>query len=91
METYSADLHRSCTSPAGVCDRGVLAYNKTYRMSTQVVVIGFILLIPSVIGILVGGVLLSLSLSHTKSQGQQEEAPGSEDKVSLGRRSLAAQ
>ena len=35
-----------------VCDRGTLAQKKIFRMSTPVVVIGFILLIPSALGIL---------------------------------------
>lgn len=36
-----------------VCDRGVLVPKKIFRLSTPVVVIGFILLIPSAIGMLI--------------------------------------
>ena len=41
-----------------VCDRGFLASKKIFRMSGPVVVIGFIFLIPSVLGILPAALLL---------------------------------
>jgi hypothetical protein len=41
-----------------VCDRGTLVRKKQFRMSGPVVVIGFILLIPSVLGIFVSGLIL---------------------------------
>ena len=40
------------------CGEGVLIKRKTYRMSVPVVVIGYILLIPCVLGMLLGGMLL---------------------------------
>jgi hypothetical protein len=42
----------------GVCNQGTLVRKKVYRMSGPVVAIGFILLIPSVIGIIISGVML---------------------------------
>lgn len=49
------------------CDTGTLVRRKKYRMSGVVVVIGYILLIPSVIGILVGGIGLVSSGAAGKS------------------------
>ena len=37
--------------PCKVCDRGSLRQQKTYRMSGVVVFIGYILLIPSILGL----------------------------------------
>ena len=42
-----------------VCDKGALVRQKIYRMSAPVVVIGYILLIPSVIGILISALMLA--------------------------------
>ena len=41
-----------------VCDRGMLVPKKIFRLSTPVVAIGFILLIPSVIGMLISALML---------------------------------
>jgi hypothetical protein len=41
-----------------VCDRGVLVRKKRFRMSGPAVAIGFILLIPSVLGILFSAFIL---------------------------------
>ena len=41
-----------------VCDAGTLVRRKKYLRSSVVVLIGYILLIPSIIGILLGGALL---------------------------------
>lgn len=40
-----------------VCQRGVLVHRKTFRMSGPVVAIGFILLIPSILGIIFSALL----------------------------------
>src|SRR5665213_332821 len=40
-----------------VCQRGTLVNKKVYRMSTPVVAIGFIFLIPSVLGILFSAIM----------------------------------
>jgi hypothetical protein len=48
-----------------VCDRGVLVEKKIFRLSTPVVLIGFILLIPSLIGMLIGAMGLIGSLAAT--------------------------
>ena len=46
-----------------ICDQGTLLSKEVFRMSGPVVAIGFILLIPSIIGIATGLLILSLSLS----------------------------
>lgn len=40
------------------CGQGELVKRKTYRMSLPVVIIGYLLLIPSILGILFGGLML---------------------------------
>lgn len=40
------------------CGQGALVKRKVYRMSSPVVVIGYLLLIPSILGILFGGLML---------------------------------
>jgi hypothetical protein len=44
------------------CRQGALVRRKTFRMSTPVVVIGFLLLIPSILGILFGGVMVVITV-----------------------------
>jgi len=46
-----------------VCDRGALIPKKTHRMSKPVVLIGYLLLIPSVLGILFS-LLMFVSAAH---------------------------
>lgn len=55
MGTYQpfAGFHPICK----VCDRGELVPRKVFRMSGPVVVIGFILLVPSALGVLVAGLV----------------------------------
>lgn len=50
--------------PCKVCERGVLAKRKVFRMSGPVVAIGFILLIPSIAGITASGLILLGTLSY---------------------------
>ncbi|HZQ51338.1 MAG TPA: hypothetical protein VFB14_04025 [Bryobacteraceae bacterium] len=54
-----------------VCDRGTLLPKKRFRMSPPVVVIGFILLIPSVCGIAFAVLLIFGSLSAAGVSGVQ--------------------
>lgn len=58
------------------CDSGTLVQRKKYRMSGVVVVIGYILLIPSVFGILVGvlGIVGSGSAGSTSMQAARATA-----------------
>lgn len=44
--------------PCGTCEAGELKKRKAYRMSGPVVVIGYILLIPSIIGMIFGFLLM---------------------------------
>src|SRR3989442_14471345 len=53
------------------CDRGTLTTQRKYRMSGIVVLIGFILLIPSVLGILFGVIGLVGSGSVASSSGER--------------------
>ena len=46
-----------------VCDRGALEKKEIYRMSAPVVVIGFLLLIPSILGMLAGGLMVAGAIS----------------------------
>ncbi len=48
MATAAPAMYFRCK----VCDRGALVSKKVYRMSAPVVFIGFVLLIPSVLGML---------------------------------------
>src|SRR5947209_2615647 len=57
------------------CGQGALVSRKTFRMSGPVVVIGFILLIPSVFEILFGVLMLvatGAASSQTSSSGERE-------------------
>lgn len=57
--------------PCKVCDRGVLARKKIHRMSGPVVAIGYILLIPSVLGVLLSiGAFLTMSVVSGTSSNQ---------------------
>src|SRR5579883_1910728 len=61
-----------------VCRQGELVMQKTYRMSTPVVLIGWLLLIPSFIGISIGICLIigtgAASVGATASLGQKSKA-----------------
>jgi len=52
-----------------VCDRGVLVRKKTFRMSGPVVAIGYILLVPSILGMIACGLVLFrfISLGSSRS------------------------
>lgn len=52
-----------------VCDRGALIPKKMYRMSGPVVAIGYILLVPSVLGMLVSALVLLGVLSYQGGDG----------------------
>lgn len=47
--------------PCRVCEKGTLMPQRVHRMSGPAVVIGYILLVPSLLGILLSGVFLVLS------------------------------
>ncbi len=55
------------------CDRGTLVRKKKYRMSGVVVLIGYILVIPSIIGILIGvaGIVGSGSAGTSSNQASR--------------------
>jgi hypothetical protein len=59
-----------------VCDRGALVSKKVFRMSWPVVAIGFILLIPSILGIVFSLIVLvgvnSVSVPHQPTQSAQD-------------------
>jgi hypothetical protein len=59
-----------------VCDRGVLVSKKVYRMSGPVVAIGYILLIPSILGIIVS-VLMFAGVTANRSGSATNESPQS--------------
>lgn len=50
--------------PCKICDRGELVRKRVYRMSAPVVVIGYILVTPSVIGVLFSGYMLWESIAQ---------------------------
>ena len=56
------------------CNAGEMIRCKRYRMSGPVVVIGYILLIPSVIGILISGLLVFGSGTAAKGMADDAEA-----------------
>jgi hypothetical protein len=64
-----AAAHPPSVAPGGVrcktCDVGVMQSDKQYRMSTPVVAIGYILLVPSILGILVALMMLITTASST--------------------------
>ena len=49
--------------PCKICDRGELIPRRLFRLSTPAVVIGFILLIPSVFGMFISGISLVIVLA----------------------------
>jgi hypothetical protein len=59
-----------------VCDQGTLGSKKVFRMSGPVVFIGFILLIPSVLGMVVSALMLigvnTVSLPHQPQQSAED-------------------
>jgi hypothetical protein len=54
-----------------VCDRGSLSPKKVFRMSGPVVAIGFIILIPSILGIVFGGIML-IGVNNIASQARHQ-------------------
>jgi predicted Zn finger-like uncharacterized protein len=57
-----------------VCDHGTLLKKKIYRMSTAVVVIGYILLVPSILGIIVSVIVALIAASATGVVSDQTRA-----------------
>ena len=55
--------NRNASLNCQTCGQGELVRRKTFRMSTPVVVIGYLLLVPSILGILFGGVMLFTTLA----------------------------
>jgi GYF domain 2 len=73
--------NRDASLNCQTCGQGELVRRKTFRMSMPVVVIGYLLLIPSILGILFGGVILFTTLaaggstvqsSYNRARGQLE-------------------
>ncbi len=63
--------------PCKICDRGVLTRKKIFRMSAPVVVIGFILLIPSILGILLSAFMfftVASTATRLNSKSDRERA-----------------
>ena len=58
-----------------VCDQGVLKKKKKYRMSVPVVLIGYVFLIPSIIGMLIGmiGIIVTGSATSETSKSIKQE------------------
>ncbi len=70
-----SDFHPPCK----VCDRGVLIPKKIFRMSRPVVAIGYILLVPSILGMLVSALILFGILSYNsegESSATKTTSPG---------------
>jgi len=55
-----------------VCDKGLLGQKKKYRLSGPVVAIGYILLVPSVLGIVVAVLALVMTSSSGGGGGLAE-------------------
>jgi hypothetical protein len=51
-------MNQQCQPPCKVCERGVLVPKKVFRMSGPVVIIGFIFLIPSILGMSASALVL---------------------------------
>jgi len=65
-----AEIHPLCRT----CGQGALVPRKTFRMSGPVVVIGFILLIPSVLGMLFGILtLVGIGMAQSETPGMDPE------------------
>ena len=69
--TPAANRKRALTCPT--CGQGALVKRKKYRMSVPVVLIGYILLVPCVIGMLIGVLLLSDSGSDSAAASAAAE------------------
>ncbi len=74
QQAYAQPSYVACK----VCDRGVLFPKGMFRMSAPVVAIGFILLIPSVLGVIFFGMLAfgigaMGATSHVVSFGQRQQ------------------
>jgi hypothetical protein len=61
--------------PCKICDKGSLQQKKKYRMSGPVVFIGYILLIPSVLGVIISAVTF-LGISSAASRSGSDTAAG---------------
>ena len=70
QEVYAQPSYLTCK----VCDRGLLVSKSKFRMSAPVVVIGFILLIPSVLGIIFSVIAFFASATHSSSSLAQSNA-----------------
>ena len=64
------------TPTCPTCQKGLLALKKKYRMSTPVVIIGWLLLIPSFLGMLMGllGLFATGSAATTTSTSIEKDA-----------------
>lgn len=67
-----------------VCGQGTLQKRKKYRMSGPVVVIGFLLLIPSVLGMLFGGLMLVSTGVGAAEVGSQSSSEAKQALISAG-------
>lgn len=61
-----------------VCDVGTMTHRKKYRMSGVVVFIGYVLLVPSALGALVGFVSIGVAASATVEASGLRDAPATE-------------
>jgi hypothetical protein len=62
-----------------VCERGGLESKNVFRMSGPAVAIGYILLVPSIIGILICAVLIIVALIHGSSPSASGNVPVQEN------------
>jgi UPF0716 family protein affecting phage T7 exclusion len=67
-----------------VCGQGALQKKKKFRMSGPVVVIGFLLLIPSVIGMLLGALLLFATGSAATQVGSGMKTEAKQNLIAAG-------
>jgi len=77
--THSDHTHRRSYLTCKVCDRGTLSSKRVFRLSGPAVVIGFILLIPSILGIIcsvlmfVGVNVAAVAYKENESNNQASE------------------
>jgi hypothetical protein len=82
-DPYEGNASRNTASgylKCRVCKRGVLENKKLYRLSGPAVVIGYILLIPSVLG-MIASLLLFLGVIAFNPEGVKTEAPETQAEV----------
>jgi len=71
VEVMPPDSSHSCQSLANitckVCDQGVMRRRTVHRLSGPAVTVGYIFLIPSILGMIIGGVIMIITIVGTIS------------------------